>query len=289
MSTPATEWTFSSQHGFFSHDDDPESWDFRATTRPNLGILNRSYDTDQDFDPQGQKTQWQRFEHWVREMNKIDPSHRQYKIFYAIRHGQGIHNVKESEVGREEWDRHWSKLSGDGTLVWEDAELTPVGEQQAKDIATFFATSDVPAPECIFSSPLRRCLHTTELAYAGRLSTTKPVIKEKLRERLGVHTCDKRSTKSWIADAHPIFAFESGFPEHDELWKPDVRETLEEHIPRVKELLDDIFRSAKDATVISLTAHSGALMTLFRATGWKRIPVAAGAVYPLLILAERDS
>jgi broad specificity phosphatase PhoE len=222
-------------------------------------------------------------------MNKNDPEHRRYKIFYAIRHGQGIHNVKEKEVGREEWDRHWSKLSGDGKVVWEDAELTPYGEQQAKDIATFFDDSDVPPPERIFSSPLRRCLQTTELAFEKRMPTTKPIIKEKLRERLGVHTCDKRSTKSWIAAAHPAFTIEPGFTEDDELWVPDVRETLDEHIVRATELLDDIFRYAEDATVISLTAHSGALMTLFRATGWKRIPVAAGSVYPLLVLAERTS
>ena len=32
--------------------------------------------------------------------------------------------------------------------------------------------------------------------------------------------------------------------------------------------------------------HSGAIMALFGATGWNKIPVATGAVYPLFILAE---
>jgi hypothetical protein len=28
----------------------------------------------------------------------------QYKLLYLIRHGEGLHNVKEREVGRAEWD-----------------------------------------------------------------------------------------------------------------------------------------------------------------------------------------
>jgi hypothetical protein len=34
--------------------------------------------------------------------------------------------------------------------------------------------------------------------------------------------------------------------------------------------------------------HSGAIMALFSAVGWKKVPVAAGAVYPLLVCAEGE-
>ena len=101
-----------------------------------------------------------------------------------------------------------------------------------------------------------------------------------------MHTCDQRSSRSWITNAYPNFAIEDGFGEDDELWNPDRRETLEEHTERSISLLQDIF-SNDESISVALTAHSGAIMALFAATGWKKIPVAAGVVYPLLVCAPK--
>ncbi|KAF1945325.1 phosphoglycerate mutase-like protein [Clathrospora elynae] len=282
-------WEYIARRGFFSHDEDPESWEFRATTRTGLGILNRAYPTDADFDPKYQRSQWERLRHYVQSLNQEDPETKRYKIIFLVRHGQGLHNVKEKEVGRKEWDRYWAKLPGDGTTTWLDAELTPTGEQQARDIAKFWASENLPLPGSVYSSPLRRCLRTTTLAFAPVLNAVPKRVqttKEKLRERLGVHTCDQRSSKTWIANTYPNFEIEDGFTEEDELWQPNRRETFEEHVLRKTELLDDVFAN-DDNELISMTAHSGAIMALFAATGWKKIPVAAGAVYPLLVCATR--
>ena len=205
------------------------------------------------------------------------------------------HRIHRLQANKSNSQRHWAKLPGDGTTTWQDAELTPAGEQQAQAIAAFWKTDDIPTPGHIYSSPLRRCLRTTMLAFAPFLDSqaTPPppsiplTIKEKLRERLGVHTCDRRSSKTWIAAAYPAFEIESGFAEEDELWVPDRRETIEEHAVRSRELLGEIF-SGDASDVVALTAHSGAIMALFVATGWKQIPVAAGAVYPLLVCATRS-
>lgn len=67
--------------------------------------------------------------------------------------------------------------------------------------------------------------------------------------------------------------------------EPGPQETLEEHMARSTELLDDIFASDYGDFVV-LTAHSGTIMSLFAATGWKKVPVAAGAVYPLFVCGE---
>jgi broad specificity phosphatase PhoE len=181
--------------------------------------------------------------------------------------------------------RHWAKQSGDGTTTWLDAELTPKGEQQATSIASIWGVEDgVPPPQTIYTSPLRRCLRTTQFAFAPCISDgTNPVVKEKLRERLGVHTCDR----SWIAAAYPSFTIEPGSSEEDELWDPDRRETLDEHIARSTELLQDIFSNDESMTV-ALTAHSGAMMALFAATEWKKVFVTAGVVYPLLVCATNE-
>ncbi|KZM23729.1 putative phosphoglycerate mutase pmu1 [Ascochyta rabiei] len=283
--TPKRDYT--AQRGFFSHDDDPESWDFRATTRVSLGLLNRSYPTDHVSSSAHSGhglTQWARFRQYIQRLNAIDED-KHYKLLYLIRHGEGLHNVKEKEFGRAEWDRYWAKVPGDGKVVWADAELTANGEQQARDITKASQCLDGDAITAVLSSPLRRCLRTVQLAFPPEAASQRPIIKEKLRERLGVHTCDQRSTGSWIAENYPLFDIEVGFQEEDVLWSPDRRETLKEHMTRSTELLDDVFNGDYGDYVV-LAAHSGTIMSLFAATGWKQVPVAAGAVYPLLICAE---
>jgi hypothetical protein len=106
-----SSWHFAAQRGFFTHDDDPASWDFRATTQPSLGLRERSYPTDDDFwAGQGRapgelgETKWPRFQHYIKHLNSQNPKTDQYKILFVVRHGQGIHNVKETEVGRDEWN-----------------------------------------------------------------------------------------------------------------------------------------------------------------------------------------
>jgi hypothetical protein len=102
---PQSKRHFAAQRGFFSHDSDPESWEFRARTLPSLGLLERLYPTD-DASTQSEpreklaQSQWSRFKHYIEVLNKDDPLKKQYKLFYIVRHGQGLHNVKETEVGR---------------------------------------------------------------------------------------------------------------------------------------------------------------------------------------------
>lgn len=71
--------------------------------------MARSYPTDEEFDPNTQKTQWQRFEHFLRQMNAESPNV-SYKMLYVIRHGQGWHNVKEHAVGTAEWEVRCTKF-----------------------------------------------------------------------------------------------------------------------------------------------------------------------------------
>ena len=106
LSEMTAQRKFTAQRGFFSHDEDPDSWDFRTTTRVNLGLLDRSYPTDDnagDLKSQDGLTQWERFRRYVQHLN-ANNGKKQYKLLYLVRHGEGLHNVKEKEVGRAEWD-----------------------------------------------------------------------------------------------------------------------------------------------------------------------------------------
>lgn len=194
---------------------------------------------------------------------------------------------------------HWAKLDGDGTITWADAHLTPRGEAQARAMRTFWAdaasTLHLPLPPRHYASPLARCLDTCVLAFSGggggdgpalpEGARFAPVVKELLRERLGVHTCDRRRSRTWIRETHPVFAFEEGFAEEDGLWRPDVRETLAEHAVRVEAFLEDLFGS-ESAPIVSVTAHSGTILALWEVIGHAEVRVAPGAIVPVLIKAK---
>lgn len=193
---------------------------------------------------------------------------------------------------------HWSKLDGDGRTTWADAHLTPRGQAQAAAMKAFWqtaaTTSYLPLPTTHYASPLARCLETCEGAFTNltlppasetKPPPFKPLIKELLRERLSVHTCDRRRSRTWIREHHPLFEIEDGFAEADPWWRPEPRETLAEHVVRVEGFLEGLFAN-DSATFVSVTTHSGAIHALYEAVGHPTVRVAPGGVVPVLIRAE---
>ncbi len=92
-------------------------------------------------------------------------------------------------------------------------------------------------PEKYYTSPLDRCLATADITFHGlQLPSHKPFVpevKELLREVIGIHTCDRRSNKTYIHANFPAYTIEPGFAEEDELWSPDIRESHSIHDVRV--------------------------------------------------------
>lgn len=106
-----------------------------------------------------------------------------------------------------------------------------------------------------------------------------------MREALGIHTCDRRSTKSAIHTRWPHFKFENGFAEDDPLWVSDLRESNSHLDARVKALLDDIF-TTDHHTFLSFTSHSGAIGGILRVLGHITFSLQTGGVIPVLVKAE---
>jgi broad specificity phosphatase PhoE len=205
----------------------------------------------------------------------------------------GVHNIKEQEVGRQEWERYWSRIDGDGKITWVDPELTAVGIQQALELRDFWAKAiqndGVCAPTSFYTSPLRRCLHTAQLTWSTILKHPQAksiVVKEHLREIFGVHTCDKRGATSTIRHDYPQFVIPTDFAEKDTLWNPGYRETLDEHSRLWQEFLQELF-ATDDSTFVSLTTHSGATRALYLAIGHPDVWTAAGSVVPIVVRAQR--
>lgn len=115
-----------------------------------------------------------------------------------------------------------------------------------------------------------------------------------MREQHGVHTCDKRRTRSEIHEAFPEYTFEDGFTEADLLWKPDYRETHADVNRRVMSVLDAIFQTDREKCrlvslqrfPLALQAH-GPVSYIDNDTRRFRWGVLAGVPPPPLVTSYR--
>lgn len=103
---------------------------------------------------------------------------------------------------------------------------------------------------------------------------------------MGRHTCDRRSTKTWIHDNFPECSFEDGFSEADELFDPEVRETEESAIARQQAVLQDIF-AHESSDFVALTMHSMAGRYMMVAFGHEIVKLAPAATMVFLVKAEK--
>ncbi|KAI1777183.1 phosphoglycerate mutase-like protein [Hypoxylon cercidicola] len=278
--------------GFFQQDDsatDSKSFDYTET---NYGLIERSYSTDDEFDPDGEKTQWERFAYYVNTLNRDSDQNTQYKVLFMARHGEGYHNAAESYYGTPAWNCYWGPLEGNGTSVWRDAQLTEAGIAQCTKANSFWThaltTEKIPAPQSYYSSPLIRSATTANLTFNGlELPAGRPfapMVKEFLREGISMRSCDERSNKTYIQNLLLAFSFEEGFTEEDELWKGYEGETSEAQQKRTKFVLDDIF-SNDDNTWISITSHSGQINFNLKVLNHIAFSLSTGQAIPALIKA----
>ncbi|KXJ87664.1 histidine phosphatase superfamily [Microdochium bolleyi] len=299
MASSTGQYIFQAVPGYFQHDAVPPARGTTISTTPGLGLIDQAFKTDAEFDPDGKKTAWERFSHFLEDLNKKEAGSAEYKLFFLARHGEGYHNVQEAKVGTAAWDDYWSKLEGDGTVIWADADLTETGKGQARLLNAFWRESlssdggvNIPAPQRYYVSPHSRTLETCRLSFEDLDSLLppslpfKPVVKEILRERYGEHTCDRRRSRTWIASQYPEFEIESGLTENDELWTADKMETPEHVAGRMTRMLEAVFEHDKEATFVSFTMHSGAIFALHKAVGHEGVLVTPGAMVPVLVRAK---
>jgi broad specificity phosphatase PhoE len=115
---------------------------------------------------------------------------------------------------------------------------------------------------------------------------------------VGVHTCDKRQTKTYI-QAHygNLFEIDPPFTEEDQLWQADHRETDQEVDSRTKKALDAIFNHDPPCTHdpracapkswltlsnpdVAIVSHSGTIESILRNLGHRPYSVLPGGRCP---------
>lgn len=170
-----------------------------------------------------------------------------------------------------------------------------MGVQQAAELNTFWANlvdvDGAPLPEVLYTSPLARCLQTTSLVFSSLMSshsaTFQPTVKELLRERITMHTCDFRRSRAWVAESYPNYSIEQGFTEDDGFRARGGPETKGEHIERKQRALGEIFEEARDSQFLSLTVHSYAIRAIQAAVGAGVCRTREGTSIALLVRGER--
>lgn len=272
--------TYETVVGYFSQDDPKPAAGWLDPLPPRFGLID------------GSPESWYKFIASIQQLNIEAPSHVQYKVFFLGRHGEGYHNVAEAKYGKKAWDDYWSKLNGDGELTWgPDPDLTSRGEGQADQANEAWKTEvlhGLPFPEKLYCSPLTRTIRTSQRTFKDiTVDGRKTTIVENIREIIGVHTCDKRRTRTYINQTFPEYSIEDGFAEEDELWRPDVRETLADVDVRVKAALDMIFENDKEQ-FISITTHGGFFGSFLRVTNHQLVYLPTGGVMPTVVKATAE-
>ncbi|KDQ16131.1 hypothetical protein BOTBODRAFT_65050 [Botryobasidium botryosum FD-172 SS1] len=283
MSITPRQYDYFTVPGFFIQDDPSTDPNTAGSIPPRFGLIDESPE------------RWTTFQSKLDELNSQAAEGAKYKILFVARHGQGYHNLGSALYGKDAWDDYWRKLNGDGNIVWgPDPKLTELGISQAEVAHAAWKTEipyGIPLPS-LYSSPFSRAASTLEITFKDILLSTsppaRPFIIENLREIIGVSTCDKRDTKTYIANAYPGFDFEDGFTEEDVLWHPDIRETNPEIQVRARAALDQIF-TRDSSTFISITCHSRFGMNLLSVLGHRKYYLATGAVVPILVKATPKS
>ncbi|KAF2643515.1 phosphoglycerate mutase family protein [Massarina eburnea CBS 473.64] len=295
---PTTHINYTVVPGIFQQDDAATNASTFNFTASNFGLIDRSYPSDSACaGSRGSKnaTQWQKITHYITTLNNDYDAKRngeRYALLFLGRHGEGYHNVAESYYGTPAWNCYWSELDGNGTAVWTDAHLTPTGQEQALSVNRFWNSlitkEKTTPPESYYTSPMYRCLETSNLTFSGLPLPKKtpflPTIKELFREGISAHTCDRRSNKTYLAENFPKYKFEEGFVEFDPFWQEMHSEPSVDQDIRSKIVLDDVFTNDK-STYISVTAHSGEIGSLLRVLGHRAFGLSTGAAIPVLVKA----
>jgi broad specificity phosphatase PhoE len=172
------------------------------------------------------------------------------KIVHFVRHAEGLHN--EAAV--------FNKLAylRDDLL---DADITKKGRQQCQQLHDKTHRL-VHKAELVCVSPLTRTMHTALLSFPELKLTIPWLAIEYLRERTGLHPCDKRRSLSYYKTLFPSISLQELDFEEDPWYDTFLlRESEENVMLRARKFLDWLSRRPEQEVVV--VSHDGFLRVLF--------------------------
>lgn len=281
-------WSFEVVQDFFVQSDD------------STDDLNFNYALS-DF---GIKKPWKQIIQQLDDLNSNAKENESYKLLFLARHGQGRHNEIINRYGVQEWRRKWHNLTADGDYVYSpDSPLTDIGIAQAQENNVAWKEQldkGAPLPSKFYVSPLQRSCNTLYLTWKDIIpKEIHPKVVENVREIIGFHLCNKRSTKTTILERFGKYGFvtEAGFEEDDVLYT-DVQEEADAHSLRTNKFLQSLYEEDwntankevdnKTHQVISVTSHGGTIKTFLAVIGHRHYTIPTGGMIPVVIKATRS-
>lgn len=286
----AHPWTFEVVQGFFKQSD------------PATDDLHFNY-VDENA---GRLKSWQLIMSELDLLNANAADNELYKLVLFARHGQGYHNVVVEKYGLEEWERKWRSLTTDGEFIYApDPELTKVGIAQAKENNELWKQEvalGAPIPAKFYVSPMQRSSQTLVITWDDiKPRELHPIVREDIRERIGVNLCDKRSPRAVIEERFSKYGFEiaDNVTEQDEQFTDTYREKLHEQAVRADSFLQFLFdedfkggkvdkKLAQENKFISTTSHAGMIRSFILALGHRHFTILTGGMIPVVIKAKRE-
>lgn len=169
------------------------------------------------------------------------------KNLYCIRHGQALHNVLYKKYGSDIFLN----------LEYKDTLLTPLGHEQSINLSKTW--KNLNEIQLVVVSPLKRTLQTAQNIFNNK--DVPMIALDYCREfPLGLHTCNKRSSKDELSILYPNVDFSNLQTNYDELWFPNRLETKDELNNRIKQTLKFIeSRPEKNIAFVNHNSFIGQL------------------------------
>lgn len=163
------------------------------------------------------------------------------KNIYCIRHGEAVHNVNYRKYGSSTFT----------DMNYKDTELTELGQYESIVLGNEW--KEKHNIELVIVSPLTRALDTCMNIFGGM---DVPIFcLESTREYpCGLHTCNIRKDVTILSSKYPRIQFLDFETNHDSMWNPNNKETIESLNHRIE--IFKRFVSDRAETNIALVGHN---------------------------------
>ncbi len=169
--------------------------------------------------------------------------------YIFIRHGEAEHNVAFHEQGESAFEDE----------KYKDAKLTEKGIQQVQESAKKLSEYKILD---IWSSPLTRCIQTTDELFE-ELNVGTLYLHDNLLERQGGnHVCNYRKTKTELQSEHFHYTFKF-LPETPMFWKERENQTsLWSRMLSFVLMLNKLYEKYDESSYILISSHNDAISAL---------------------------
>ncbi len=194
--------------------------------------------------------------------------------FIFIRHGEAEHNVAFHRDGESAFE----------SALYKDAPLTQKGKEQVQESAKKLMHLNILD---IWSSPLTRCIQTTNELFE-ELNVNTLYLHDNLLERQGGnHVCNERKSKTNLQETYSYYDF-NFLPELPHFWiKRENEISLHTRMLSFVLLLNTLYKNRNEDSYILIVAHNDCISSLL-GKGLQNAEFVMSSLDEILAFKERN-